>query len=144
LRPEQGGNRGGDVRRFAGQTGGPGNAPARDNPNPITGENFRDWSDRLRDVEETVGDPNLRAEAARIRERARAVRADFNRQAKEPNWDMVEQTIGRPLAELRDAINLELLRRESSEALVPIDREPVPPEFAEQVRKYYERLGSGK
>ena len=38
----------------------------------------------------------------------------------------------------------ELLRRESSEALVPIDREPVPPEYAEQVRRYYERLGSGR
>jgi hypothetical protein len=27
---------------------------------------------------------------------------------------------------------------------VPIDRDPVPPQFAEGVRRYYERLGSGQ
>jgi hypothetical protein len=35
-------------------------------------------------------------------------------------------------------------RRESPDALVPIDRDPVPPQFAEGVRRYYERLGSGR
>jgi hypothetical protein len=45
---------------------------------------------------------------------------------------------------LRDAVSEELLRRESSEALVPIDREPVPPKYGEAVRRYYELLGSGK
>jgi hypothetical protein len=91
-----------------------------------------------------VGDPKLRAEAAAIRERAKAARADFKKNAKAPNWDMIDQTIGRPLAELRDAVAQELARRDSSEALVPIDREPVPPEYADKVRRYYERLGSGR
>jgi len=111
---------------------------------PLTGTGFRDWSDRLRDVEEMVTDPRLRAEAARIRERATAIRAEFNQHSAPPNWDVVQETIGKPLAELRDAIALELLKKDSATALVPIDREPVPPEYAEQVRKYYERLGSGK
>ena len=31
---------------------------------PITGEGFRQWSDRMRDVEELLDDPELRAEAA--------------------------------------------------------------------------------
>jgi len=57
---------------------------------------------------------------------------------------MVRETIGRPLVELRDAVAQELLRRDSAEALVPLDREPVSPEYAEQVKRYYERLGSGK
>jgi hypothetical protein len=57
---------------------------------------------------------------------------------------MVRETIGRPLVELRDAVAQELLRRDSSEALVPVDRDPVNPEYAEQVRRYYERLGSGR
>jgi hypothetical protein len=111
---------------------------------PLTGEGFRDWSDRLRDVEEMVGDPRLRAQAAQIRDRARDMRSEFNRHSKEPNWDVVRDFINRPLVELRDAISQELMRRESNEARVPIDREPVPPEYAEQVRKYYERLGSGR
>jgi hypothetical protein len=111
---------------------------------PLTGENFRDWSDRLRDVEEMVGDPQLRAKAAAIRDRARAIRAEFDRHSKRPNWDLVQETIGQPLAELRDQVTQELMRRESPEALVPIDREPVPPQYSDQVRRYYERLGSGK
>lgn len=111
---------------------------------PLTGEGFRDWSDRLRDVEEMVNDPRLRAEAARIRDRARAMRADLNRHSLAPNWDMVRDSIGRPLVELRDAVAQELLRRQSKEALVPIDREPVPPQYADEVRRYYERLGAGK
>jgi hypothetical protein len=57
---------------------------------------------------------------------------------------VIQETIGQPLAELRDAVAQELLRRDSSEALVPIDREPVPPEYADKVRRYYERLGSGR
>jgi hypothetical protein len=90
-----------------------------------------------------VGDPRLRAEAARIRERAREMRAEYNRHSKEPNWDLVRDFVSRPLVELRDKVAEELMRRQGTEALVPIDREPVPPEFTEQVRRYYERLGSG-
>ena len=110
---------------------------------PFTGDRFRDWQDRLRDVEEMVSDPDLRAEAARIRDRARELRNDFKRHSKEPNWDLVRNTIGLPLAELRDKVGQELLRRQSPEAMVPIDRDPVPPEYADQVRRYYEKLGSG-
>ncbi|HZN65602.1 MAG TPA: hypothetical protein VFB66_09885, partial [Tepidisphaeraceae bacterium] len=132
---------GGDRNSGEPYTGGSG---PNGNEGPLTGGNFRDWSDRLRDVEEMVTDPRLRAEAARIRDRARSVRAEFNRHSNQPNWDLVKETIGEPLVELRDAVVQELLRRESAEALVPIDREPVPPEYAEQVRRYYERLGSGR
>jgi hypothetical protein len=46
--------------------------------------------------------------------------------------------------ELRDRISQELQKRESKKALVPIDRDPVPAPYAEQVRRYYERLGSGE
>jgi hypothetical protein len=122
--------------------GGPEDVP--DQRGPITGTGFRDWSDRLRDVEEMVNDPQLRGQAAQIRDRVRAVRSDFNRHTVPPNWDMVSTSIVKPLVELRDSVNQELMRRQSAEALVPIDREPVPTEYAEQVRQYYERLGSGR
>jgi hypothetical protein len=111
---------------------------------PIAGAGFREWTDRLRDVEEMVNDPALRARAAQIRERATAIRADLKKNSGEPDWNVIQQTIGKPLNELRDAISQELLRRDSAEARVPIDREPVPPAYSEQVRLYYERLGSGK
>lgn len=114
------------------------------NAAPIGGEDFREWSDRLRDVEEMVDDAELRAQAARIRERAQSVRADMKRHSAPPNWDLVRAQIQQPLVELQDLVAEELLRRASKKAIVPLDRDPVPPEYAEKARRYYERLGSGK
>ncbi len=111
---------------------------------PIREQGFREWFDRMRATEDLIDDPQLRAEAARIRERARAAREEFKRHAKEPDWKQLQEMVVRPLNELRDRVAEEVRRRESPDALVPIDRDPVPPEFADGVRRYYERLGGGK
>ncbi|MFZ2148522.1 MAG: hypothetical protein WAV28_15005 [Sedimentisphaerales bacterium] len=110
---------------------------------PLTGRDFRQWSDRLRDVEEMLTERDLRDEVARVRDRARAIRAEFTRHGKEPQWDMVRQQITNPLTELRKRLSNKLAQLQSDEALVPIDRDPVPSRFAELVRKYYENLGGG-
>jgi len=111
---------------------------------PITGEGFRQWSDRLRDVEELLDDPELRSEAARIRDRVRGAREEFKRHAKLPDWTQLQQLVADPIKELRNRVAEEVKRRESPDSLVPIDRDPVPPQYAEAVRRYYERLGSGR
>ena len=111
---------------------------------PIYGKDFFDWSDRLRDVEEMISDPELRAEAARIRQQAKEIRKDVKRQSEPPNWEVVRKMVAEPLAKLEKRVAEELLRRTSKDALVPIDRDPVPPKYEEQVRRYYERLGSGE
>jgi hypothetical protein len=111
---------------------------------PITGNGFRLWSDRMRDVEELLDDPELRAEAARIRDRARGEREEYKRHSKVPDWNRLKDLVAQPINELRDRIAEEVRRRESPDSLVPIDRDPVPPQFAEGVRRYYERLGSGR
>jgi hypothetical protein len=98
----------------------------------------------MRDVEELITDPELRAEAARIRDRARGAREEYKRHSKEPDWTKLKGLVAEPINELRDKIAEEVRRRESPDSLVPIDRDPVPPQFAEGVRRYYERLGSGK
>lgn len=126
----------GSLAQFLEMAAGPGN--------PLTGEGFRDWSDGLRDVEEMLSDPQLRDEVARVRDRARGMRAEFKRHSKEPNWNVVREMIAGPLEELRQRIAEELLRRQSKDALVPLDRDPIPPEFEDAVRKYYEQLGTGK
>ena len=82
----------------------------------------------MRDVEELLDNPELRAEAARIRDRARGAREEFKRHAKVPDWNQVERVswpnrstsfaTGSPK---RSAVV------ESPDALVPIDRDPVPP-----------------
>jgi hypothetical protein len=125
---------------MGGTTGGGGNQREWA---PLTGEDFREWSDRLRDVEEMVDDPELRAEAARIRDRARAMRAEQKRHSEKPNWELVQQQIAGPLVELQQRVSEELLRRTSKKAIVPLDRDPVPPQYSEKTRRYYERLGSG-
>lgn len=111
---------------------------------PITGEGFRRWSDRMRDVEELLNDPDLRAEAARIRDRVRGAREDFKRHSKEPDWTKLKDLVAEPIGELSKRIAEEVRKRESPDSLVPIDRDSVPPEFAEGVRRYYEQLGSGR
>ena len=102
------------------------------------------WSDRLRDVEEIIDDPELRAEAARIRDQARSIRADVKRHSVAPNWKLVRANVAEPLVELANRVNEELLRRNSKQAIVPLDRDPVPPKYSEKTRRYYERLGTGK
>jgi hypothetical protein len=111
---------------------------------PISGTDFIRWSDRLRDVEEMLEDRELRAEAARIRDRAQGIRRELRRDFKGPSWDIVRELIAEPLGELRDRVAEELRRRQAKETSVPIDRDPVPPKYADQVRRYYEQLGSGR
>ncbi|HAM70017.1 MAG TPA: hypothetical protein DCM86_00045 [Verrucomicrobiales bacterium] len=111
---------------------------------PLTGEDYSQWADRLRDVEEMLDDPVLRGQVAQVREQARQLRSDYKKHAKDPQWDLVKTKIIAPLAEVRQKVNDELARRESKENLVPIDRDPVPTPFTEQVKRYYERLGAAK
>ncbi len=112
--------------------------------NPITGEGFVQWSDQIRNIEELIDDPKLRAEVARIREAARSMRAEFKRHSTEPQWGLVRMQILEPLSEIQEKLKEEIARRESPDSLVPIDRDPVPDKYAELVRRYYERIGSGK
>ncbi|OHB61533.1 MAG: hypothetical protein A2167_02835, partial [Planctomycetes bacterium RBG_13_46_10] len=108
---------------------------------PLTGRNFRQWSDRLRDVQDLLTEQQLRDEAARVRDRVRSMRADLARHGKEPQWDLVQQLIVNPLSELRNRVNEELARLKSDKVMVPIDRDPVPDRFSDLVRRYYENLG---
>ncbi|HEX5222185.1 MAG TPA: hypothetical protein VFZ59_21705 [Verrucomicrobiae bacterium] len=135
---QNGGQRGGGT--FLDQLGGDDNGGSFAG-GPITGAEYTQWTDRLRDVEEMLDVPELRAEAARIRDRARNVRQDLKRHSREPQWDLVKMQIAGPLIELRSRVAEELARRESKEALVPIDRDPVPTRYSELVRRYYEELG---
>ena len=134
---------GGGARRnfFDGGGGGGGGEGGGYTGGPLTGDEFVDWSDRLRDVEEMLDRPELRSEVARIRDRARAVRWEYRQKGQKPDWAVVRLQIAGPLVEVSSRIGEELARRESNEAVVPIDRDPVPKKFSELVRRYYEELG---
>jgi hypothetical protein len=134
----------GGIRASSGGGGPSGGAAESEEAGPLTGDNFTEWADRLRNVEEMVDSPELRNQVARIRETAQAVRVEFKRHSVKPNWDLVNSKISTPLVELRNHLTEELARRESKENLVPIDRDPVPAKYAERVRKYYEDLGRSR
>ncbi|MCA9017701.1 MAG: hypothetical protein KDA77_20425, partial [Planctomycetaceae bacterium] len=134
------GSRGNSKGGPGGEQGGPG-APSS---GPITGNQFREWSDRMRDVEEMVGDPELRSKVAQIRERAQSMRAEFKRHSKVPEGDLVNAQILEPLAELQKVLSNEISKRGAETSLAPIDRDPVPEKYSDLVRRYYEELGSGK
>lgn len=112
------------------------NAPAR----PLTGEDFGEWSDQLRDIEEMLEDPELRNRVAQVRDRARAMRAEFKRHGEMPQWDLVKSQLLGEMQVLQQRINQEVMKLESDRAMVPIDREPVPEEFDSLVQRYYELL----
>ncbi len=115
------------------------------NAAPIMGEDYAQWSDRLRDIEELVRDPAWKAEAARIREAAREFRMEYKRHAKEPQWDLVKELISDPLKDLQKKVREELLRKTAKQnELVPLDRDPVPERFQRKLDRYFEELGTGE
>ena len=111
---------------------------------PLTGDEFRDWSNRLREVEEILDDPELRNQVAQVRDRARSIRAEFRRHGTEPQWDLVKSQLLDEMAALQQRLTQELSKLDSDRSMVPIDREPVPEEFDELVRRYYELLGQSR
>jgi uncharacterized protein YukE len=145
ARAGSGGNRGGiDLASALDAGGGDAGGGGGGGFGPITGADYAQWSDRLRDVEEMIELQDLRAEVARVRDRARLYRQEFKRAGEKPSWAKVKLEISGPLVEVRSQIAEELARRQSNEAQVPADRDPVPAKFAELVRRYYEKLGKSE
>ncbi len=123
-----------------GMGGGNGSSPG----GPLTSEQYREWSSRLRDVESMLTDPAMQAEVTKLREQARSLRAESKRHSQAPEWSLVKTSLYEPMVELQQRLAEEVAKRESKESLVPIDRDPVPARYRDLVRSYYERLGRGE
>lgn len=108
----------------------------------MTGREFTQWSDRLRNVEEVLQTPSLRLDVAQIREQARMWRAEQKRHSGEPQWDLLDEQVINPLRIVQHRVAEELARLGAREAVVPVDRDPVPQKYSDLVSRYYERLGS--
>lgn len=111
---------------------------------PLAGGDYEKWSERLRDVEQALGDQGLRNQAARVLDNAREMRIDHHRSNLPPQANDIDQKIIAPLVELRDGVSEHLSRLDKKNPLAPIDRDPVAPEYKALVRKYYQQLGGGK
>jgi hypothetical protein len=111
---------------------------------PITGKDYEEWADRLRNVENMVEADDLRNELAKVVDDARAMRIEFRKNNLPPQAATIDQRITLPLVEIRDRLVEELAKLDKENPLAPIDRDPVPREYRELVRRYYEELGSGR
>ncbi|MEZ5430726.1 MAG: hypothetical protein R3F31_06000 [Verrucomicrobiales bacterium] len=125
---------------FAGTENTEPNANARD---PITGEGYEPFNDGLRKLETMLNRDDLKNEAARISDNARAMRIDHHKDNLPPQAETIRTRIVNPLMELRDAVAEELARKDQKNPLSPVDRDPVPKEYRDLVRRYYEKLGEG-
>jgi hypothetical protein len=110
----------------------------------FTGAGYDQWSDRLRNVEELLNNPELRNEAAKVLDRARELRINLKRSNEAPQVAVLNQRITQPLIELRDRVAEELSKKDAGKNLAPVDRDPVPAEFRDLVKRYYKELGAGK
>jgi len=113
-------------------------------PGPITGEDYGDWADRLSRIEEMLPQADLRNNLAQVQDDARAMRIDFRRDNSAPEAATIQKRITVPLLELRQRISEELAKMNRDNPIAPIDRDDVPSEFRDLVRRYYEELGAGK
>ena len=91
-----------------------------------------------------VEQDDLRNELAKVMDDARAMRIEFRRNNSPPQASTINQRITMPLVEIRDRVAEELAKLDKENPLAPIDRDPVPREYRELVRRYYEELGSGR
>lgn len=98
----------------------------------------------MRDVQDLIDSPELRTTLDRVRDRAATLRREIRAELKKPDWTVVELEIIKPLVEVRNRVAEDLARRDNKEALVPIDREPVPTRYQDSVRKYFEELGKDR
>ena len=102
------------------------------------------FRDRLGNIEEMMPEEDLRNQVARIADDAREMRVDFSRDNLPPEAAAIDQRITQPLLELRQRLSEEIAKLNRENPIAPIDRDPVPSEFRDLVRRYYEELGSGK
>ncbi|WP_395737738.1 hypothetical protein [Prosthecobacter sp.] len=110
----------------------------------FTGNGYDQWSDRLRNVEELLNNPELRNDAAKVLDRARSLRIELKRSNDAPQVAHLNTRITQPLIELRDRVVEELSKKDAGKNLAPVDRDPVPAEFRDLVKRYYQELGAGK
>jgi hypothetical protein len=115
-----------------------------ENGGPLTGGDYVNWADRMRDVEQVLDPPDLRYQLATVRERASVLRGQYRQSGRAPDEKVVREQLIVPMTQVRVWLQEEIARQQNANSLVPLDRDPVPDNYSELVRKYYEKLGSAQ
>jgi hypothetical protein len=139
-----GGNRLRDLVQQLGVNNNGSRGPGGGLGGPITGNDFVNWADRMRDVEQVLESPELRNQLATARERLAGFRADYRARGTRPDTNSLQIKVLGPMTEVRVRLQEDLARLQDSHSLVPLDHDPVPDNYTDLVRKYYEKLGGGQ
>jgi len=110
--------------------------------NPITGNNFADWNNRMGIVQNLVDDPVLRQQIADARAQAIDMRSNYIRHSQLPQWDTVNNNVVAPLNKVISSLRQQLAKVDQPDSLQPVDQDPVPEKYADSVKRYYEALGN--
>ena len=102
------------------------------------------FTDQLRDVQTVLDPADLRNQLATVRERLAGYRAEYRDRGQVPSEATVREQILVPLTQVRVWLQEEAARQENASSLVPLDRDPVPENYSDLVRTYYEKLGSAQ
>jgi len=134
---------GGNAERFRriAESLGQGNGTAAQG-GPITGNDYSTWSQQLRDVENVLESPDLQNQLATVRDRLGAFRAQYRNSRRPPSAETIREQLLMPLSQVQVWVQEELARQENSASRVPLDRDPVPQNYSDLVKKYYEKLGN--
>jgi len=111
---------------------------------PLQGGGFKDWADRLRDLQDMLPDTQMQSDAAQLLSEARSFRADLVRRSLDPDWQLVQRQLLAPMRELEAKIAEARAELDPDRQQVRLDRDPVPERYQEMVQRYYEKLGQGE
>ena len=71
------------------------------------------------------------------------MRSAWRRYGSRPGAQAVRENVLAPMSEVSVRIREHLSRLQNANTLAPLDHDPVPENYSELVRKYYEKLGGG-
>ena len=97
----------------------------------------------LRNIEDMLQTPEMRQQAAVIRERMRQIMQNKKRFSKKPHAEEINDKLYTPILQLKDKVKEELARLNDTKNKIRVDRDPVRAKYQKQVRTYFERLGRG-
>ncbi|MCM8537039.1 MAG: hypothetical protein NE334_13960 [Lentisphaeraceae bacterium] len=116
-----------------------------DHDGPLTKQpKFKELVNNLRNVEDLLQNQKLRQKVASVRDRLRQMEMEKKRHSKAPTVSVINKSIIEPLAQLQEELNEELSKLNDTKGKIRLDKEPIPEEYEEQVRTYFDRLGKGE
>lgn len=102
---------------------------------------YREWMETLRNTESLLPrDNRYRESLSRLQDEIEDMRGDFNREGREPKYDLFLERVAEPLIETAKGLEKEIQSILSQEEFVLLDEGSVPDRYREQVAEYFKNV----